>query len=72
LAAAYDFFVIAFQVSKEALDFQFIPMMKTLPERARGWLASPQASIMTALVEGFMSHQTRTNRYRSPFLRCCS
>jgi uncharacterized oligopeptide transporter (OPT) family protein len=35
IGAAYDFFVIAFQVWKEALDFQFIPVMKTLSERAR-------------------------------------
>jgi putative OPT family oligopeptide transporter len=35
IAAAYDFFVITFHVWKESLDFQFIPVMKELAERAR-------------------------------------
>jgi len=35
IAGVYDFFVITFQVWKESLDFQFIPAMKTLAERAR-------------------------------------
>lgn len=35
IAAIYDFFVITFQMWKESLDFQFIPEMKTLAERAR-------------------------------------
>jgi len=35
IAAVYDFFVTTFQVWRETLDFQFIPVMKGLAERAR-------------------------------------
>ena len=35
IAAVYDFFVTSFQVWKEYLDFQFIPGMKMLAERAK-------------------------------------
>jgi putative OPT family oligopeptide transporter len=35
IAGVYDFFVITFQVWKEFVDFQFVPVMKTLSERAR-------------------------------------
>jgi putative OPT family oligopeptide transporter len=35
IAGVYDFFVITFHVWKELIDFQFVPVMKTLTERAR-------------------------------------
>jgi putative OPT family oligopeptide transporter len=35
IAGVYDFFVTTFQVWKEFLNFQFVPVMKTLNERAR-------------------------------------
>jgi putative OPT family oligopeptide transporter len=35
ISAIYDFFVTTFQVWKELLDFQFIPQMKMLAERAK-------------------------------------
>jgi putative OPT family oligopeptide transporter len=35
IAGVYDFFVTTFQVWKEFLNFQFVPIMKTLNERAR-------------------------------------
>jgi putative OPT family oligopeptide transporter len=35
IAAVYDFFVTTFQVWRETLDFQFIPVMKSLAGRAR-------------------------------------
>lgn len=35
IAAVYDFFVTTFQVWREYLDFQFIPVMHTLADRAR-------------------------------------
>jgi putative OPT family oligopeptide transporter len=35
IAGVYDFFVITFHVWKEFLNFQFVPVMKTLSERAR-------------------------------------
>jgi len=35
IAGVYDFFVITFQVWKEFANFQFVPVMKTLSERAR-------------------------------------
>jgi putative OPT family oligopeptide transporter len=35
IAGVYDFFVTTFQVWQETLDFQFIPAMKTLADRAR-------------------------------------
>jgi putative OPT family oligopeptide transporter len=35
IAALYDFFVITFHVWKESLDFQFVPAVKTLADRAR-------------------------------------
>jgi putative OPT family oligopeptide transporter len=35
IAAVYDFFVTTFHVWQETLDFQFIPAMKTLADRAR-------------------------------------
>jgi putative OPT family oligopeptide transporter len=35
ISAVYDFFVTTFQVWKELIDFQFIPGMRTLAERAR-------------------------------------
>jgi putative OPT family oligopeptide transporter len=35
ISAVYDFFVTTFQVWKEFLDFQFIPAMKTLADRAK-------------------------------------
>jgi len=35
VAGVYDFFVTTFQVWKESLDFQFVPWMRTLAERAR-------------------------------------
>ena len=35
IAGVYDFFVITFQVWKEFLNFQFLPIFKTLNERAR-------------------------------------
>lgn len=35
ISAVYDFFVTTFQVWKELLDFQFIPGMKNLAERAK-------------------------------------
>jgi hypothetical protein len=31
----YDFFVTTFQVWKEYLDFQFVPVMRQLSERAK-------------------------------------
>lgn len=35
ISAVYDFFVTTFQVWKEFVDFQFIPVMKGLAERAK-------------------------------------
>src|SRR5450756_2817278 len=35
IAGVYDFFVTTFQVWKEYLDFQFVPVIRTLTERAR-------------------------------------
>jgi putative OPT family oligopeptide transporter len=35
IAAVYDFFVSTFHVWKEYLDFQFVPVMRTLAERGR-------------------------------------
>jgi putative OPT family oligopeptide transporter len=35
IAAVYDFFVTTFQVWKETLDFQFIPAVHTLADKAR-------------------------------------
>jgi len=35
IAGAYDFLVTTFHVWKENLDFQFVPVMRTLTERAR-------------------------------------
>ena len=35
VAGVYDFFVTTFQVWKEYLDFQFVPAMRALSERAR-------------------------------------
>src|SRR5450631_3890248 len=35
IAGVYDFFVTTFQVWKEFLNFQFVPVMRTLNERAR-------------------------------------
>ena len=35
IAGVYDFFVTTFQVWKESLDFQFMPAVRTLGERAR-------------------------------------
>ena len=35
IAAVYDFFVTTFQVWREFLDFQFIPAMKTMADKAK-------------------------------------
>jgi putative OPT family oligopeptide transporter len=35
IAAVYDFFVTTFQVWKEYVNFQFVPVMRTLAERGR-------------------------------------
>lgn len=35
VAAAYDFFTTTFQVWKEYLDFQFVPVMRSLADRGR-------------------------------------
>ena len=35
ISGVYDFFVTTFHVWKEALDFQFLPVMRTLNDRAR-------------------------------------
>jgi putative OPT family oligopeptide transporter len=35
ISGVYDFFVTTFEVWKETLDFQFIPVFRTLSERAR-------------------------------------
>jgi putative OPT family oligopeptide transporter len=35
ISAVYDFLVTTFHVCKEYLDFQFVPVMRTLSERAR-------------------------------------
>jgi len=35
IAGIYDFFVTTFQVWKEFLNFQFVPMLRTLSDRAR-------------------------------------
>ena len=35
IAGVYDFFVTTFQVWKEYLDFQFLPVMRSLSDRAR-------------------------------------
>jgi putative OPT family oligopeptide transporter len=35
IAGVYDFFVTTFQVWKEFVDFQFVPVMRNLTERAR-------------------------------------
>jgi putative OPT family oligopeptide transporter len=35
VAGVYDFLVTTFQVWKESLDFKFVPLMRTLSERAR-------------------------------------
>ena len=35
IAAVYDFFVTTFQVWRETVDFQFIPVMRALNDRAR-------------------------------------
>ena len=35
ISAVYDFFVTTFQVWREFVDFQFIPVMKTLAEKTR-------------------------------------
>ncbi len=35
ISAVYDFFVTTFSVWKETLDFQFVPLMRTLSEKAK-------------------------------------
>jgi len=35
ISGVYDFLVTTFQVWKEYLDFQFVPAVRTLTERAR-------------------------------------
>ena len=35
IAAVYDFFVTTFNVWKETLDFQFVPIMRTLSDKAK-------------------------------------
>jgi putative OPT family oligopeptide transporter len=35
VAGVYDFFITTFQVWKESLDFKFVPLMRTLSDRAR-------------------------------------
>ncbi len=35
IAGVYDFFVTTFQVWKEYVDFQFVPVMRALADRAR-------------------------------------
>ena len=35
IAAVYDFFVTTFQVWKETVDFQFVPVVQMLDEKAR-------------------------------------
>jgi putative OPT family oligopeptide transporter len=35
IAGVYDFFITTFQVWKEYVDFQFVPVVRTLTERAR-------------------------------------
>jgi putative OPT family oligopeptide transporter len=35
ISGIYDFFVTTFQVWKESVDFRFVPLMRTLAERAR-------------------------------------
>ena len=35
IAALYDFFVTTFRVWKEFVDFQFIPFVRTLADKAR-------------------------------------
>ncbi len=35
IAGVYDFFVTTFQVWKETVDFQFVPMFRTLADRAK-------------------------------------
>ena len=39
ISCVYDFFVTTFQVWKEFVDFQFLPVMKTLAERAKAVLS---------------------------------
>ena len=36
IAGVYDFFVTTFQVWKEYVDLQFVPVVKTLAEKAHG------------------------------------
>jgi putative OPT family oligopeptide transporter len=49
LAGVYDFFVTTFHVWKEYLDFQFVPALRTLSERARMGLSFDAISFILGL-----------------------
>ena len=49
IAGAYDFFVTTFHVWKEYLDFQFVPALHTLSERARMGLSFDAISFILGL-----------------------
>ena len=49
IAGVYDFFVTTFHVWKEYLDFQFVPALRTLTERARMGLSFDAISFILGL-----------------------
>jgi putative OPT family oligopeptide transporter len=49
IAAVYDLFVTTFQVWKEYVNFQFLPVMRTLSERARMMLSFDAISFILGL-----------------------
>jgi putative OPT family oligopeptide transporter len=49
IAGIYDFFVTTFHVWKEYLDFQFVPALRTLTERARMGLSFDAISFILGL-----------------------
>ena len=49
IAGVYDFFVTTFHVWKEYLDFQFVPAVRTLAERARVGLSFDAISFILGL-----------------------
>jgi putative OPT family oligopeptide transporter len=49
LAAVYDFFLTTFHIWKEHLDFQFLPFMKTVADRARVFVGFDSLSFILGL-----------------------
>jgi putative OPT family oligopeptide transporter len=49
IAAAYDFFVTTFHVWKEYLDFQFVPVMRSLADRGRAVFSFDAISFILGL-----------------------